>query len=172
MSPTTLQADVASLIIENTRKVFSVMLKTDVSEPSSIVHDDASGPEGDVVSLVGFVGQWTGTGGVCCNAQVACRISGLMLMNEFDAVNEDVLDAMGETTNMIIGNLKDALEPTLGRLGLSTPTVIYGEHLKARSLNGERWTTVSFACMGGILNVKVSLRPTAEGQADTNNHRA
>ena len=122
------------------------------------------------VSLVGFVGQWTGTGGVCCSAQVARKISGLMLMSDFDVVNDDVLDAMGETTNMIIGNLKDALEPTLGRLGLSTPTVVYGEHLKARSLNGERWTTVSFDCMGGILNVKVSLRPTGEAQGHIHNH--
>lgn len=162
MSPTTLQADVASLIIENTRKVFSVMLATDVSEPSAIIHDDPNGPEGDVVSLVGFVGQWTGTGSVCCNAQVARKISELMLLTEFDTVNEEVLDAIGETTNMIIGNLKDALEPVLGRLGLSTPTVIHGEHLRARNLNGERWTTVSFNCMGGVLNVKVSLRASGD----------
>lgn len=162
MPPTTLQADVASLIIENTRKVFSVMLGTDVSEPSSVIHDDPNGPEGDVVSLVGFVGQWTGTGSVCCNAQAARKISESMLLTEFEAVNEEVLDAVGEITNMIVGNLKDALEPALGRLGLSTPTVIHGEHLRARNLNGERWTTVSFDCMGGALNVKVSLRPAGE----------
>jgi len=155
-----LQTDVASLVIENTKKVFSVMLHTDVSHHPAIIFDDPRGPEGDVVSLVGFVGQWTGTGSVCCNSKVARKISGLMLLTEFDDVNEEVLDAIGEVTNMIIGNLKDALEPALGQLGLSTPTVIHGEHLRARNLNGERWTTISFDCVGGILDVKVSLRPS------------
>ena len=153
------QADVASLVIENTKKVFSVMLSTSVSGEPSVVYDDPNGPEGDVVSLVGFVGQWTGTGSVCCSSEVARTVSGLMLLTEFPAVNEDVLDAIGEVTNMIVGNLKDALEPVLGPLGLGTPTVIHGAHLKARNLNGERWTTVSFSFMGGVLDVKVSLRP-------------
>ena len=49
-----------------------------------------------------------------------------MLMSEFDAVTEDVLDAMAEMANMIFGNVKTELEEQLGGLGLSIPTVIFG----------------------------------------------
>ena len=53
-----------------------------------------------------------------------------MLMTEASAVNEEVLDAMAELTNMVIGNVKTKLESQLGPLGLSIPTVVYGRNFK------------------------------------------
>ena len=41
---------------------------------------------------------------------MACRICAAMLMTEAPAVNEDVLDAVAELTNMIIGSVKTDLE--------------------------------------------------------------
>jgi chemotaxis protein CheX len=159
MTSALLQVDIASLITENAQKVFSVMLGVEISPRSAAIHEDSNGPAGDVVSLVGFVGQWAGTGSLSSNSEVACKISQQMVGTEFNTVNEEVLDAFGEVTNMIVGNLKNAIEPVLGPLGLSTPTVIQGERVRARNLNGQLWTTVSFNCLGGVLDVKVSLRP-------------
>jgi chemotaxis protein CheX len=44
-------------------------------------------------------------------------------MTEASSVDEDVLDAVAEITNMIIGSVKTDLEGELGPLGLSIPTV-------------------------------------------------
>jgi len=73
-----------------------------------------------------------------------------------------VLDAIGEITNMVIGNFKDAAAPMFGHLALSTPTVIFGRNFRARNLNGQIWTAVPFECAGEIFEVKVCLAPTAE----------
>ena len=56
-----------------------------------------------------------------------------LLITEYAAINEDVLDSVAEVTNMIIGNVKTALEDRLGAMGLSTPTVIYGRNFQTRS---------------------------------------
>ena len=80
-------------------------------------------------------------------------------MSEYDSVNEDVLDAVGELTNMIIGNFKDEAEPMLGALALNTPTVVHGRNFRARSLAGTLWTTVPFKTEFGTLEVKVCMAP-------------
>ncbi|HTR38596.1 MAG TPA: chemotaxis protein CheX [Bryobacteraceae bacterium] len=169
MTNTITPADISSLLIENTEKVFSVMLGMAVSAGDAVQHPNIESADGNVVSLIGFVGEWIGTGSVCCNSEMACRISSRMLMAEYAAVNEEVLDAVGEITNMIIGNFKDAAEQLLGPLGLSTPTVIYGRNVRARNLNGQLWTTVPFDCEGGLVEVKISLGPrhSANGSAKT-----
>ena len=60
---------------------------------------------------------------------------------------------------MIIGNVKAALEPEVGTLGLSTPTVIYGEDFVARSLPVSERTVVPLLCEGERFDVIVELRP-------------
>ena len=49
-------------------------------------------------------------------------------------MNEEVLDAMAQLTNMIVGSVKVELESKLGPLGLSVPTVVYGRISKPRPL--------------------------------------
>jgi chemotaxis protein CheX len=67
-----------------------------------------------------------------------------MLMTESPAVNEEVLDAIAELTNMIVGNVKTDLERHLGPLGLSIPTVVYGRNFKTRSAGSTEWIVVRF----------------------------
>src|ERR1044071_6743266 len=75
-----------------------------------------------IISLVGLAGPWIGTGSISCSAPCACHLASQFMMSEYDAVNDEVLDAIAKVTNMIIGNVKTSLEETLGPLGLSIPT--------------------------------------------------
>ena len=115
------------------------------------------GPIGGVSAMVGIVGPWAGTGAVSCEEKLACRLAGAMLMSEYTEVNDDVLDAMGEVANMIIGNIKTNLEGTLGPLALGVPTVTHGQNFSTRSAAKHAWTLVPFACEGGQLFVQVLL---------------
>ena len=54
----------------------------------------------------------------CDTAALACQIAGRLLMAEYEEVDEDVLDAVAEVANMVVGNVKNALEDTLGSLAL------------------------------------------------------
>jgi chemotaxis protein CheX len=91
---------------------------------------------------------------------MACRVCAAMLMTEATAVNEDVLDAVAELTNMIIGSVKTDLEAELGPLGLSIPTVVFGRNFKTRSAATAEWIHVRFLWDGDPLMIKMCLAPS------------
>ena len=78
------------------------------------------------MALPGLAGRWVGTGSLCCTAELARQISGKLLMAEFASVDQEVLDAVVEVTNMIVGNVKNALENEIGPAALARHT---GGHL-------------------------------------------
>ena len=82
-----------------------------------------------------------------------------MLMTETSAVNEEVLDAVAELTNMIVGSVKTELEKHLGPLGLSIPTVVFGRNFKTKSAGTNEWTVARFHWDGELLLVKLCLAP-------------
>jgi chemotaxis protein CheX len=149
--------EIAALICADTQRVFSTMLGVDVKPGPATVHANGVENDGGVVSLIGFTGNWAGSGSVRCSEHLACAISGKMLMTEYDKVNEEVLDAMGEIANMIIGNFKDDAAYKLGPLCLSTPTVIYGNSFQTRNVNGQSWISVPFDYEGETFEVKICL---------------
>jgi chemotaxis protein CheX len=115
---------------------------------------------GSVMSFIGLAGTWAGTGCVSCSPALACRICSLMLMTETVSVDEDVLDAVAELTNMIVGNVKTDLESQLGPLGLSIPTVVFGRNFKTKTAASTEWIVVRFSWEGEAMIVKICLAPS------------
>jgi chemotaxis protein CheX len=145
-----------------TIEVFTTMLDTQVTPLEPFHEKRATAPVDGVVSLIGLAGTWIGTGSLTCSPEVACRVSSQLLLSEFDSVNDEVLDAVAEVTNMIIGNVKTILEGDLGPMALSIPTVVFGRNFTARSAGSEEWTVVPFDFPEGRMDVKLCLAP---GQA-------
>ena len=141
------------------RDVFATMLDLELNEGEPYIEKIPPGPSEGVISVIGMAGKWIGTGSLCCSGALARRLSAQLLMMEFDQVNEEVLDAVAEVTNMIIGNFKNLAEPHLGPLGLTIPTVIYGLKFVARSAGKESWTVIPFRCAGELLEIKILLTP-------------
>jgi len=135
---------------------------------------DSSEADG-LIALVGFAGaSVVGTGSLRCSAPLACKISGRFLMTEFPGVNSEVLDAIGELGNMIIGNFKVAAEELLGPLALTIPTVIHGRNFSTRTLSGEEWVVVPVACGDDCMDVKVCVqeKPAVRRPLPANSSRA
>ncbi len=153
------QSEIAGFIAAATTEVLSMMLGVEVVQSDPFVQTTASAPASGVVSLVGLAGDWVGTGSLSCSAALACKLSSLMLLAEYDSVNEDVLDAVAEMTNMIIGNVKTAVEERLGPMGLSVPTVIFGRNFQTRNPGNHEWVVVPFRYEGDCLNVQLCLVP-------------
>jgi chemotaxis protein CheX len=153
--------NLVQLIIDGIRhataEVFSTMLGVEL-EPAEVVIETGRPEANDgVVSLIGLAGPWVGTGSITCSPEVACRVCSQMLMTEATAVNEDVLDAVAELTNMIIGGVKNDLEPDLGPLCLSIPTVVFGRNFRTRSAGTTEWIVLRFPWDGEKLVVKMCL---------------
>ncbi len=143
-----------------TNDVFSTMLGMEIEAQPAFVDKTAPGSTDGVVSLIGLAGKWVGTGSISCSAEFAIRISSQLLMTEFQAVDPDVLDAVAEVTNMIIGNVKTAIEEVLGPLGLSIPTVIYGRNFTTRSMGTNEWVVVPFLSGADRMEVHICLVPS------------
>ena len=151
------------LITESIRgsaaNVFATMLGQDLPQGEVTVEHGAPEPNDGVVSFIGIAGTWAGTGSICCTPALACRICSQMLMMDATAVDAEVLDAVAELTNMIIGSVKTDLEQHLGPLGLSIPTVVFGRNFKTKSAGQHEWIVVGFVLDGEPLTVKMCLTP-------------
>jgi chemotaxis protein CheX len=155
------EVEIAEAIGSATIEVFSTMLGM---EPvaGKMETGDTSGQRTGIVALLGFAGDWIGSGALCCEGRFGCRMAGQLLMAEYDSVNEDVLDAIAEVANMIIGNVKTALELRLGIMGLSTPTVIYGRNFETRNVGSREWVSVPFTFGEDVMAVQVSIAPNTK----------
>ena len=156
--------NVTDLIVESicqsTANVFSTMLGVELGAGQSSIEHGMPEVNDGIVSFIGLAGAWAGTGSVICSPTVACRVCSLMLMTDTSAVDADVLDALAELTNMIIGSVKNDLEPHLGTLGLSIPTVVFGKNFQTRSSGSADWIVVRFAWDDDSLSVKLFLAPS------------
>jgi len=149
-------------LIRSAGDVFSTMLGSELASAEVTIEAFESEPNDGVVSFIGIAGSWVGTGSLTCSPTVACRICSCMLMTEATAVDEEVLDAVAELTNMIIGSVKTDLESDLGPLGLSIPTVVFGRNFKTRSAGTADWIHVRFLWDGEPLLIKMCLAPNAK----------
>ena len=149
--------ELAEAIRVSTEDVFSTMLNVPASAGEVFVEKEEAAPASGVVSILGLAGSWVGSGSLSCSASCACWLASHFLMADYDAVNEEVLDAVAELTNMIIGNVKTRLEERLGPMGLSTPTVIYGLNFQTRGARNQEWTVVPFAVENHRLCVQICI---------------
>ena len=151
-------------VIDAAAEVFSTMLETEV-QYTGIAGENRS-PELGIISLVGITGDWGGSGVFCCTPVLARMLCSRMLGSEPDAgspsIDDEVLDVVAEITNMMIGNIKNGLEPITGPLAISVPTVIHGKNFQFRNGSGLRAIAVSFAAEGEVFEVRVSLAPVME----------
>jgi chemotaxis protein CheX len=142
-----------------TTDVFGTMLGMEVNSLEAYVEAEPPPASQGVLALIGFAGTWIGTGSIYCSSTMACRIADNMLMATHSAVEEEVLDAIAEVTNMILGNVKTELEETLGPMLLSIPTVLYGRNFIKRSLGKREWVVVPFDCGDERFEVQICMAP-------------
>ncbi len=157
-------------LTESTVQVFSTMLGAEVVPGTRSVERGLPEANDGVVSFIGLAGSWTGVGSLVCSPTLACRACAHMLMTETSAVNDEVLDAVAELTNMIIGSFKTEIENDLGPLGLSIPTVVYGRNFKAKGAAHMEWTVAPFDWDGEQLLVKLCLAPSPDSRAHVPAH--
>ena len=153
---------IVGIVSRAAKDVFGTMLGLEIDLGEAFIEKSSPPESQKVVALIGLAGQWIGTGVIGCSPEFACRIASLMLMTEYQAVNEDVLDAMAEMANMIFGSVKTELEEHLGALGLSIPTVIFGRNFATRSVGQQAWTVFPLRAGTDEMEMKFCLMPNRD----------
>lgn len=149
---------IVDLVRHTATTLFETMLSGDLATQAAYRTSKVEDHEESVFCLIGFTGDYVGSGSLHCSGPCALRLASTLLMTEYSRVDEEVLDAVAEITNMIVGNVKTALEDTVGVIGISTPTVIFGHQYAARNFGASEWTVVPFTVDGLAFDVRISLQ--------------
>ena len=97
-----------------------------------------------VVSFIGLAGSWAGTGSVSCSPALACRICAQMLMCESSGRERGSSGHRRRADQYDHWQRQDRIGKHLGPLGLSIPTVVYGQNFKTKSAGNAEWIVVRF----------------------------
>lgn len=155
--------DIVGWVSQSTNEVFSTMLGMEAAYTENFIEAPGQGLTMGVIGIIGLVGEWTGTAVISCSSPLACKIAGTLFMDEYTSVTDEVLDAIAEMTNMIIGNLKNSLEDRLGQMGLSIPAVVFGRNFATRRSGKESWYVIQFQIDSEKFEVQLCLTPSQAG---------
>jgi chemotaxis protein CheX len=156
------QEMIVNAVGEAAEEVFATMLGAEIVAGQAYTDENPPGErssEEGLVALIGMAGSWVGTGLFTCSSEFACKAASIMLQCDYQAINEEVLDAVAEIANMIFGNVKTVLEDELGPLGLSIPTVIFGKNFSTRSAGQQLWTVVPLVSGDERIEIRMFLTP-------------
>ena len=102
-------------------------------------------PNAPVTGLIGMSGKCTGFLSVSMPERVATLAVSGLLMEEHKAVDAQVIDGVGEMTNVIAGGLKTKLSNTPWMIGnITVPSVILGSHYNISYSKGIEYCGVTF----------------------------
>ena len=145
----------ADMLFAAAQEVFTSMLSAQLTREDT--KGESVAPFDGVMSFVGLTGEWSGTGLLICDGAVACDVASRLLMTSCEGNTDEVLDAVGEVTNMVIGSLKNWLEGHLGAMNMSTPTVVYGKNISSRSARNDLTTSARCSYSGGEITFTIRL---------------
>ena len=114
----------------------------------------------DVSGVIGLSGKAVGTVVVSFSTQVALKAASTMLLIEATEVDDDVIDAVGELTNMVAGAAKAELEEF--KLMVSLPNVITGPAHEVHFPSEVTPISIAFDTDWGPVSLEVGLTPIRE----------
>jgi chemotaxis protein CheX len=114
-------------------------------------------PKFEVSGIIGLSGKAIGTVVLSLSERVALKATSTMLMCEATQINADVVDAVGELTNMVAGGAKSQLAEY--EMMVSLPSVITGRNHTIRFPSNIAPICVPFETEWGDLALEVGLAP-------------
>ena len=154
-----------------TVRVFATMLAKDVEcDTPHLEAEQMEAAEG-VIAQISVVGASSITCLICCSADLACTIAALLLMQDYAEMDGEVLDAIAEIANMILGTVKTDLDADLGEVRLSIPTVTYGKDFMVHS-QSKKWVLLPCRMDGVVFTIKVCFEPPIEQRRPISERKA
>jgi chemotaxis protein CheX len=115
-------------LLEGAKEVFETMIFMEIAEPSEPDRQiEGNSLLGSITFKNSIEGCLSVRCGVPCAKTIAANMLGVDTPEEIS--EEDVCDALGEVTNMIMGSVKSRLQTDGNELLVSIPTVIHGQNL-------------------------------------------
>jgi chemotaxis protein CheX len=120
------------VVMDSAQEVFQSMVNTSIEEsPSSGVPGDAA-----LLASITFKGNIEGCLGIHCDPPCAQRIAGGMLCADGPVADGEMVDALGEVANLLMGGVKTRVLEEVKELQISIPSVVQGRQLKSHMTEG------------------------------------
>lgn len=144
-------------IIDATQDIFSSMVMLGATPGTSFERADE--PLFDTVSgIIALEGKYSGLLAIHLPTGSALEVGGAFLDLELEDIDEDLLDAIGELTNMLAGNIKAALDPAGSEIKLSIPSTLQGAEYRVEKVDGARNICIPFYLDNGDFLVELQLK--------------
>ena len=154
-----MRAEYINPFIASVKNAFQTMLSTEAQRGAPYLRT-AAGSDFCVSGVIGLSGDAVGTVVLNMPTEVAPGVVSALLMDQFTELTADVVDAVGELTNVIAGAAKSKLEEF--HMGVSLPNVVTGN---AHTIHFPKDVTpicVPFKTMWGPLVLEVGLTPVRQ----------
>ncbi len=120
---------------------------------TSIVHGPSASQRHDLSGIISISGKLRATIVVSLSKELAYSVAESFLGVCPTSINSDVIDLVGELTNMICGNAKERLNANGLALGL--PTVIVGSDVIVAFESGLAMSQLSFEHERGAMSIQI-----------------
>jgi chemotaxis protein CheX len=148
-----IEIDYINPVISGLEEVFRTMLNCSVQRTGLGLMENSHALF-PVSGIVGVSGKGVGTVVLSMQREVAIKIAETMLMMEgLKEVNNDVLDAVGEITNMVCGDAKAKLAQF--QLSISLPNILCGEDCWLHFPQNSHPISIPFKCPWGLLALQI-----------------
>ena len=154
-----MRAEYINPFVSSIVATFDTMLSCSLKRGELKLKRDYNPPH-EVSGIIGLSGKAVGTVVVSLSRQVALKAASTMLMTEATELDADVVDAVGEITNMVAGAAKAELEEY--QLSISLPNVILGRGHEVRFPSNVQPICLPFECEWGTLALEVGLAQVEE----------
>ncbi len=118
---------------------------------------------GDVTGLIGVTGYSRGSISLTLEQGAILAIVNNMLMENYAEINADIVDAVGELTNMVAGQARAALSEQGMSFQASTPSVVVGKGHKIQHTARAPILAIPFSTDHGNLVVEVCFAGSEAG---------
>jgi chemotaxis protein CheX len=149
-------AELVPICITSTQQTLSMMAATEtVLRGVQVVNNKKSW--GDVTGFLGLTGSGCrGNLTISFSESALLEIVSKLLMDDFTELNDDVIDAVGELTNMISGTVKKTLLDAGFKIEMSSPVVLQGKGIPFSQGSGGEVQQILFETKAGDFVVQVS----------------
>lgn len=144
--------------LQAAKNVLETMCQTKIHPQKAVLKEDHN-TYGDVTGIIGMASSDV-TGCMILSFSEKCivNIVGKMLMEDpKDAIDDEIIDAVGELTNMICGGAKATLSKMNHKFDLATPTMITGKGIEISTLSESPTIVIPFETEFGHFVIEANL---------------
>lgn len=147
--------------LKATQELFSSMLRSEITFGKPAI-DERGGSDDDIAGIIQMTGEMVGAVILIFPVKTAYSCAASLLGMEPDS-KDDVLDAVGELTNIVAGSAKVKLG--LENISISCPSVMTGKGLSIQRPSESVSIRVPCHAPQGVFDLCVSLAPEPAAKA-------